>query len=243
VSTESVLSVAVETPLHSPVGGLLSYLSERPLAPGSLVSVPLGKRLLPGIVWDDVPGASPGVAAASLKPIAQVLQALPPLPATWRALVSFAAGYYQRGLGEVALSVLPPELRKLDDAAIARRAARWLRDAAPLVADEPVRPALSAAQAAALAAFEAAGVGVSLLHGVTGSGKTEVYLRAVEQVLQRGQQALVLVPEINLTPQLEARFAQRFPRHVLVSQHTPPEHVTALVEAVHAHSRRQRAAV
>jgi len=50
-----------------------------------------------------------------------------------------------------------------------------------------------------------------LLEGVTGSGKTEVYLTLIEQILQRGQQALVLVPEIGLTPQLVARFRKRFP--------------------------------
>ncbi|MDD5240658.1 MAG: primosomal protein N' [Sulfuricella sp.] len=61
---------------------------------------------------------------------------------------------------------------------------------------------------------------VWLLHGITGSGKTEVYLRIIEQVLQRGGQALVLVPEINLTPQLESRFRARFPGAALVSLHS-----------------------
>jgi primosomal protein N' (replication factor Y) len=61
---------------------------------------------------------------------------------------------------------------------------------------------------------------VALLHGVTGSGKTEVYLQAVERALEAGLQALVLVPEINLTPQLEARFAERFAGRRIVSLHS-----------------------
>ena len=68
-----------------------------------------------------------------------------------------------------------------------------------------------------------------LLHGVTGSGKTEVYLRAIDAVVQRGQQALVLVPEISLTPQLVARFAARFavPLAVLHSSLTDAERLRA----------------
>ena len=60
-----------------------------------------------------------------------------------------------------------------------------------------------------------------LLYGVTGSGKTEVYMQILQQVLQKpDSQALILVPEINLTPQLEARFRQRFPHIPLVTLHS-----------------------
>jgi primosomal protein N' (replication factor Y) (superfamily II helicase) len=73
-------------------------------------------------------------------------------------------------------------------------------------------PALSAEQTAAVAAIDGAAEKFSpfLLHGITGSGKTEVYLHAVERCLRQARRALVLVPEIGLTPQLVARFRERF---------------------------------
>ena len=231
----AVFGVAVETPRHSAVGGLLDYTSEQPLAPGTLLLVPLGKREVPGIVWQagavacQLPGGEPDVgrAAVALRAVTTAISALPPLGASWRALIDFAALYYQRGVGELALSVLPPELRKLDNARLARRIAR-LSTPVSAAAAEPPGPALSGQQAEALAAINglqaAAALGQApppvLLHGVTGSGKTEVYLQAAAAALRAGGQALVLVPEINLTPQLQARFAERFPSHVLVSLHS-----------------------
>ncbi|MBK1616409.1 primosomal protein N' [Rubrivivax gelatinosus] len=210
------IAVAVETPQHTGVG-VLDYRADTELPPGTLLRVPLGRREVPGIVWHR-PGDTE-VADEALRPAGPALAALPPLGEAWRRLVEFAAAYYQRGVGEMALGVLPPELRKLDDVQLARRLAK-LAKLAPLPAGEaPEPPPLTAEQAAALATL-AEGTAPALLHGVTGSGKTEVYLRAAEQALERGQQALVLVPEINLTPQLEARFAARFPGRRLVSLHS-----------------------
>ncbi|SHM10325.1 replication restart DNA helicase PriA [Rhizobacter sp. OV335] len=217
LSTDSAtaLPVAVETPQHSGLQGTLDYLSERPLPPGTLVRVPLGRREVPGIVWPGDPSSEPSLA---LKPIAQVMESLPPLSTRWCELVGFAAAYYQRSVGEMALAVLPPELRKLDDAQLANRIARLRKATAaeplPAATPAPTPPELNAEQAAVLQQLEAlhtpGSAPVVLLHGLTGSGKTEVYLRAAERALAAGQQVLVLVPEINLTPQLEARFAERF---------------------------------
>jgi primosomal protein N' (replication factor Y) len=217
------VAVAVDTPQHSGLSGALDYLSEHPLTPGTLVRVPLGKRELLGVVWH---GDRNATVTHSLRPVLEVLD-IPPMAPAWMALVDFAAGYYQRSVGELASAVLPPELRKLDAAGLSKRLVRLIKKmdkVVPGVVVAPQRPQLGAEQQVALQAFEAARAQARpspmLLHGVTGSGKTEVYLHAAEQVLAAGRQALVLVPEINLTPQLEARFAERFPGHRLVAMHS-----------------------
>jgi primosomal protein N' (replication factor Y) len=212
--------VAVEAPQHAGLGGPLVYLCERPLPAGTLVRVPLGAREVAGIVW---PGEPDAVDPAGLRPVTEVLDALAPLEPGWCELVEFAAGYYQRSIGEVALAVLPPELRKLDGTQLALRLRKLAKALAAAAAapDRPAAPELSPDQASALERLAALPDGsTALLHGVTGSGKTEVYLRAAERALAAGRQALVLVPEINLTPQLEARFVERFAGRRIVALHS-----------------------
>lgn len=208
-------SVVVATPAHSGVGASLTYRSELSLAPGTLVRVPLGAREVLGVVWDCPNEPPEGLTEAQTRPVAGVLEGLPPLNARWRQLVRFAAQYYQRSLGEVALAALPPQLRDLSNLQLARRlkkhrAAR-AAEATPPPDETADGHALSDEQRDALLALEGAQAPV-LLFGATGSGKTEVYLQAARRALAEhaDAQVLVMVPEINLTPQLEARFRERF---------------------------------
>ena len=202
------LDVAVSAPAYSGLGDWLTYRHDAPLPPGTLVRAPLGKREVLGVVWRCTAQAPAPELAARALPAAAL--GLPPLSDGWRGLIAFAARYYQRALGELALAALPPQLRTLSGVQLARRLARAPRASAAVPADIP--PVLTEDQARALQTLAAADTRPALLFGATGSGKTEVYLRAVHDALARdpAAQALVMVPEINLTPQLLARFAARF---------------------------------
>ncbi|MDO9258854.1 MAG: primosomal protein N' [Polaromonas sp.] len=203
------LSIVVATPAHSSVAGPLTYRSEWPLPPGSLVRVPLGKREVLGVVWEVLPDSG-DLPETQAKAVLGALDGLAPLSATWRRLVGFTASYYQRSIGEVALAALPPQLRELSTVQLARRLKRPVAPA-PDTPDTTDLIALSAEQERAIAEFDA-DTRPALLFGATGSGKTEVYLRAAAKVLasDASAQVLVMVPEINLTPQLQARFEERF---------------------------------
>ena len=98
---------------------------------------------------------------------------------------------------------------------------RW--SASPRPTPRRPRPRLTAEQAVVLERLDPALRGDAfatfLIHGVTGSGKTEVYLSAIEQVVARGREAIVLVPEISLTPQTIRRFRRRFDRVAVLHSH------------------------
>jgi len=233
------LAIVVAAPAHSGIHGPLSYRSELPLAPGTLVRVPFGRREVLGVVWDDAGADAAERLELEDKPVAGILEGIPPLSDDWRQLVTFSANYYQRAIGEVALAALPPQLRELTGAQVARRLKRKRpgqgtgQDGAAPPVTEGVT--LTGAQAQALHELEAQD-GPFLLFGATGSGKTEVYLRAVQAMLARrpDAQALVMVPEINLTPQLESRFVERFGAAQVVSLHsgmTNPQRLTSWLAA------------
>ncbi len=204
------ISVLLPTPAYSRLSGPLSYSHSHSLPAGSLVRVPLGQRHSLGLVWH-APQA-PAPAAMALKPIEQVLEGIAPLSADWLKLVDFAAHYYQRSLGEFALACLPPQLRDLSQEQLARKLKKRNKIKGLQAPNDGLsQPVLTPEQAQVLERM-AQEAGPFVLHGNTGSGKTEVYLRRAAQVLAADPQAqvLMLVPEINLTPQLEERVRQRF---------------------------------
>ena len=209
-----IYRVALDLPLHR----LFDYLAPETAGPediGLRVRVPFGRGERLGVIVDV--GGSGEWPAEQLKAAHEVLRDLPALAPDFFALCSFASAYYQAPLGEVVLQALPGGLKRRNPPK--RRSFRPPSPGEPPTL--PTLPALTAEQAAAVAAVALdAGFAAYLLHGVTGSGKTEVYLRLVDQALAAGRQALLLVPEINLTPQLEARVRARFPQRTVVALHS-----------------------
>ncbi|MDE8350028.1 MAG: primosomal protein N' [Acidocella sp.] len=191
------VSVLLPLPFEAP----FTYVAPAPLALGAVVLVPLGPRLVVGAVWDDAPNMQ-----VNAKPVAQVLD-FPPLPEALRQFMDWVAHYTLSKRGDVLALGLKASLL----AEPKRRIKNFSFGGADFSQAGPDLSADQAQAAAALRANVATGkFGVTLLDGVTGSGKTEVYLEAVAACLAAGRQALVLLPEIALSVQFLQRFEKRF---------------------------------
>ncbi len=233
------LLVLVSTPAYSRLNGPLVYLSEQTWPAGTLVRVPLGARETLGLVWAEQAGSDPGHVDKNLRSVLESLDQIGPLSAHWMALMNFAAGYYQRSVGEFALGSLPPQLRDLSNSQLERKLKK--RQSLVQSSENPATPALPDLTSEQLQVLTrmAQESGPFVLHGNTGSGKTEVYLRRAAEVLTQDDQAqvLMLVPEINLTPQLEVRVRQRFAHlgeSAIVSMHsgmTPAQRLNSWLSA------------
>lgn len=197
--------IAVNAPLKNP----LSY-SPPDLTPpiqqikrGDIVQVPLGKRVTTGVVlgtqeldtsfqWKSVLGFSNW----------------PALPEPYLDWLLWIAEYYIYPLGQVVHLCLPP---------LSKEKGRKKTKIFPMDSTPIPTPILTKEQDQVFNAIrEQKKFGVHYIYGVTGSGKTEVYMRLLQDVVEAGGAGLVLVPEISLTPQLMTRFTHRFPGQVAV---------------------------
>ena len=179
-----------------------TYLGEG-LEKGSVVSVPFGRARRRGVVVGLADEAPP-----EIEPVA-VERVLGSVPEPLVDLALWIADYYGSTPAR-ALALVAPD-------APARRKGAARRDAPGELVGEATPEELTAAQEKALARIRAAldeGGRAFLLYGATGSGKTEVYLQACAEALERARGAIVLVPEIALTPQALGRFRARFGERV-----------------------------
>ncbi|MSP52646.1 MAG: primosomal protein N' [Gammaproteobacteria bacterium] len=207
---DKIIQVAINSPLRR----VFDYSAPKKhqthdIQVGMRVQVPFGNKSVIGIVVaitdkTDVP-------AQKLKAISDVLDTAPLLPSHLYKLVCWSAKYYQYPLGDVLAQAIPALLRQgkekntldaLEKKKLTPHQTHGLIIPGPL---------LNAAQKNAVqnVTKQISKFHVFLLHGVTGSGKTEVYLQILKSMLANGQQALILVPEIGLTPQLLTRFQER----------------------------------
>src|SRR3989338_3983962 len=169
------------------------------LRPGQLVKVPFGRRVILGLVssmeMHRLPKETKG-----LKEIQELIGSIPVISDKHVALANWLANYYVSPLGLVVKAMLPRFAKKVKDPGI--------------VGYEKFNPdyILTDHQRYAVSQITNC-LGRSatiMLHGITGSGKTEVYMQVIERVLESGKQIIVLVPEISLTAQAIERFARRF---------------------------------
>ncbi len=168
---------------------------------GSVLHTRLGRRRMLGVAVELTPDSE--LAPEQLAPIDEVAAELPPLADDLCALARFISAYYQQPIGQCFAQMLPPLVRR-------RQIIQPALQAGTAVADGPaLNPDQQVALAGAL--FGSSQFAPSLLQGVTGSGKTEVYFAAAARIMGAGRQALLLVPEINLTPQLQQRIATALP--------------------------------
>ncbi len=213
-----------------PLNRTFIYHSNDPIKLGCRVIVPFRKREVEGFVVGLERDAPKGI---EVQQIGKVIDADPLLTPEVFELCRWVSDYYLAPLGEVLKAALPPGItpRHLAAASACDREAKTRRRTAPQLTSE---------QSSAMdAILRSEGFKTILLHGVTGSGKTEIYMRAAEHFMKAGKSSLILVPEIGLTPQLTHRFAERFPRQteVLHSSLTKRQRVDAWIRIYKGEAR------
>lgn len=173
-----------------------TYASEQPLVIGQLVRISVGKKLMNGLITQAVAK----IPDYAVKPIDAVLENRP-LPKNYIALAQWLSSYYMTPLAVVLQTLLPTGLHK-NRRARSKTVSENIQKRTHFVFSDD--------QQEALQKINNASSGTVLLHGITGSGKTAVYIELVKQALADGKSAIVLVPEIALTSQVVAEFSAHF---------------------------------
>ena len=175
---------------------LLTYHSETPLKTGQIVEIPLGKQQAIGIVTQEAPRPN-----FETKPITRTLYDTPIPNHILKALL-WLNDYYRCPLSSIIQAALPRGITKK------RRNATI--DTNNSLYDENAPNPLNIAQQTAIRQIQNNSANTVLLHGITGSGKTNIYIKLASDTLKQNKSVILLVPEIALTSQLVQNFQQHF---------------------------------
>lgn len=199
---------------------VFTYASESQLSQGQMVEVEIGKKRLIGIVAKEVQKP-----AYETKPVLSILD-IPPIPTPLLRLAGWISTYYGAHFALVLQTILPSGIQKK----------RRDRHKPPRVAlRERTKIVFNNDQSAAIQEIMQATPGTTLLHGITGSGKTAVYIETARRTIESGKSVIVLVPEISLTPQIVDEFSAHFENVILThSKQTESERHTAWLEALNS---------
>lgn len=199
---------------------VFTYHFEAQLNPGTIVKVPVGTQSVTGVVMQEV-----SKPEFSTKALDSVLEKQP-LPPALLSTAEWIAHYYATPLATVWQTILPRGLDKNRRKQQIKKPSHKRKRATFL---------LSPDQAAAVTEIASRPTGTILLHGVTGSGKTAIYIEAAKEALAASRSVIVLVPEIALTSQLVAEFSHHF-KYILLthSRQTEAERHAVWREALDA---------
>ncbi len=184
-------------------------------APGTRVVVPLMKKEVRGVVLREHTEPIDEALFSKIRPISAILEEAPAVPPYQLALWQWMSAYYMCSLGEVMAAALPGGLDKRLTDPPKRSRKKDMTYTGPI---EPVHD-LSPAQAESVDSIETfwkSGKDIVLLHGVTSSGKTDIYIHLIQAQLAQGKNVLYLVPEIALTTQLTSRLQKIFGDQLIV---------------------------
>lgn len=180
---------------------VFTYASKEPLAVGQLVTIEVGKKTHIGVVMQKV--SQPGYAT---KEVLSILD-IPPLPLPLVYLATWMSAYYSTHLATVLQTVLPRGIQK-------KRRSRTASE--HIHVRERTHFVLTDEQSSAIKIINKMTPGSALLHGVTGSGKTRIYIELAKQTIENGRSVVILVPEIALTSQLLDEFMGVF-KNIIVT--------------------------
>ncbi|MCC2625125.1 MAG: primosomal protein [Burkholderiales bacterium] len=232
-SKPQIISVALDIPLYQ----TFSYIHDKPLANGQRVLVEFQHKKVVGFVWgEDKPTT---YSPANLKPILEVYPEI--IFDDIISLIKFCATYYHYPIGGVIFNALPKILKQAKPVNVSPAKSNQVPSSSPRMTSN-TSPKMTGEQQAIfddiskyLTQFHP-----SIIYGVTGSGKTQLYLQLINEVLKHGRQVLVLVPEINLTPQMLERFQTKFSDKnitILTSHATPRARYLGYLAAQNGHAQ------